>query len=147
MRVLPPWVAGEGRGPSGSRSGFSLIEILAAVVLLGIAVSIAAPQVADISRRMQVDSAAQQVLGALERARTEAIKRNRAVKVTFGEEMYTIQYVGARTLEGARFASAPDSVKFAPFGPPQLGGATFVVEVGTHSETVVLDAAGHATVQ
>ena len=127
--------------------GFSLVEILAAVVLIGIMVSVAAPRVTTLSKRIQLDAAAQQVLGDLQRARTEAIKRNDTVRVTFGETGYTIQYVGARTLDGATFTTAPDSVLFAPFGPPSMGGATFVVAMDGRSKTITLNAAGHAKVQ
>lgn len=133
--------------PRALSAGFTLVEILAAVVVLGIVASIAAPRVRTMAQAIQVDAAARQVAADLERARTEAIKRNASVKVTAGTSGYTIQYIGARDLDGARFISAPDSVKFAPFGPPSLGGASYIVAVGDHARTVTLDAGGHVEVR
>ena len=133
--------------PSAREAGFSLVEILGAIAVLGILASIAAPQVADLSRAMQVDAAAHQLAGDLERARSEAIKRNRSVKLTPGTTTYTIQYIGVEDLGDATLIEAPDSVKFAPFGPVAMGGVQFVLTVGDHAKTVSLDASGHARVE
>lgn len=128
--------------------GFTLVEVMIVVSVLGLLLIILGPRITELSNRMGANAAAQQVLGDLERARTEAIKRNTTVTVEkTGSSTYSIQYVGSRSLDGAIFTSAPDSVVFAAFGPPRLGGATYVVQAGTHTKSVVLNAAGHAKVQ
>lgn len=129
------------------RAGFSLVEILAAITVLGILASIATPRIATMSRSMEVNAAAQQLAGDLERARTEAIKRNRTVKVTPGTTTYTIQYIGVKDLGDATLIEAPDSVKFAPFGPIAMGGVKFVLTLDDHARTVTLDASGHAKIE
>lgn len=133
--------------PATRTPGFSLVEILAAIVVLGILISIAAPEITELTRRIELDGAAQQLVGDLERARSEAIKRNRSVRVTFADSMYTVQYVGARAFDGAKLDVAPDSIRFAPFGPPELGAATFVLRLADRTKTVRLSAAGRARVE
>ncbi|MDX1744527.1 MAG: GspH/FimT family pseudopilin [Halobacteriales archaeon] len=137
------------RQPNSPRaSGFTLLEVMIAVTVLALLLTIMGPQIMQMSNRMEANAAAQQVLGDLERARTEAIKRNTTVSLKkTGDSTYSIQFVGSRALDGAVFASAPDSVAFAAYGPPTLGGETFVVQAGAHTKTVVLNAAGHAKVQ
>lgn len=65
------------------QKGFGLIELVAAVAVLGILVSLAAPSVADIidARRLQV--ALHAVQSRLQQARSEAIKRNRPIAVSY----------------------------------------------------------------
>lgn len=129
--------------------GFTLVEILTAIVVVSILAAIVGPKMVALSTRTHAETAAQQVLGDLERARMEAIKRNTSVTWRkTGPDTYTITYVGARSLDGATFQTAPDSVRFAPFGPVQLGAeSNFVVTAGSYTRTIVLSAAGHAKIQ
>lgn len=136
-------------GASALPRGFTLVEILTAIVVLSILAAIVGPKMVALSSRTHAETAAQQVLGDLERARMEAIKRNTSVTWRkTGPDTYTITYVGARALDGATFQSAPDSVRFAPFGPLQLGaGSNFVVAAGGYTRKIVLTAAGHARIE
>lgn len=131
-----------------SRWGFSLLEILIAVTVMGILAALVGPNVADYVQRTKLDGAAQQLLGDLERARTEAIKRNSAVTLRkTSASAYTITSVGSRSLDGATFTSGSDSVRFAPFGPPTTGSATFVLTGGGRTRTISVNDAGHVSVQ
>jgi type IV fimbrial biogenesis protein FimT len=67
----------------GSRTGgFTLIEMMIAIAVLGLLLGLALPSFNDMIRNARVRAAAETYLGALNLARTEAIKRN--VTVTFG---------------------------------------------------------------
>jgi type IV fimbrial biogenesis protein FimT len=59
--------------------GFTLIEMMVVIALLGVLAALAAPSFANITRRMQVDTVREQFIGSLHLARTEAIRQGRNV--------------------------------------------------------------------
>ena len=79
-------LARRSRNPLGPRfaraAGFTLAEILIVVAILGILAAIAAPSMADMVRAQRLRTAAFDVFAALTLARSEAIKRNKAVTIT-----------------------------------------------------------------
>jgi type IV fimbrial biogenesis protein FimT len=128
--------------------GFTLIELLITVAMIGILTAITLPRIVELSRRVQLDGAAQQLLGDLERSRTEAIKKNQPITLKkTSASNYTITGIGDRTLSGATFSSGADSIRFAPFGPPTTGAATFVLTANGRTKTIAVNGAGHAKVQ
>ena len=131
--------------------GFSLIELLVVLVVIGTALTIALPKAAALRQGMLLDGAAQQVLGDLQRAQFEAIKRNQSLKVVLtGPTSYTVQFIGARELDGGvQFVSAPDTMRFASFGPPALssGPAIYVLRLGSREKRVEVSAAGFLRVR
>jgi type II secretion system protein H len=132
-----------------NRRGFTLLEVLVVVVIIGAVLALAVPPLQAVSQRTELSSGAQQLIGDLRLARTEAIRRNTSVFVArTGSSTYQIQYVGARTLPGeVRFNSGPDTVRFAAFGPVVTGTSTYALRRGTRTMNVVLTAAGHAAAQ
>ncbi|WP_265944223.1 GspH/FimT family pseudopilin [Dechloromonas sp. A34] len=64
-----------------SVSGFTLIELMIAVALLGILLTLAMPSFSDMIRRMRIESAANSLSVALATARSEAVKRGRNISV------------------------------------------------------------------
>jgi prepilin-type N-terminal cleavage/methylation domain-containing protein len=131
------------------RHGVTMIEMLLVVVILGILMAIVAPRFGNMRVKYQVEAAGQQLVRDLNRARTEAVKRNANVwlaKTSTTE--YNLQYVGARALpNNVTFTSGPDTVKFAAFGPAISGAATYVLTLSGINKSVKVNASGFASVQ
>src|SRR5438094_10037688 len=64
------------------RSGFTIIELMTTMVILGILITIAIPSFNDLIVSTRVKGAASDIYGALTFARSEALKRN--INVTVG---------------------------------------------------------------
>ena len=82
------------------RSGFTIIELMTTLVILGILVTIAIPSFNDLIVGTRIKGAASDIYGALTFARSEAIKRN--TNVTVGPLTAGGQWVnGWQVLAGA----------------------------------------------
>jgi type IV fimbrial biogenesis protein FimT len=68
--------------PPGRQHGVTLVELMIVMALLAMLVSFAAPNFQDAIRNAQVRTTAESILNGLQRARSEAILRNRQVKMT-----------------------------------------------------------------
>ena len=67
--------------------GFSLIEMLITLAVLGILFMIGLPSLATWMQNTQVRNSAEAVLAGLQLARTEAVRRNRAVQFTLVDNL------------------------------------------------------------
>jgi prepilin-type N-terminal cleavage/methylation domain-containing protein len=135
---------------SGPRQGFTLVESLIVIALVGFLLAIALPRFAEARLRMQLDTAAHQLAGDLRRAQVEAIKRNQSVKLAMtGPSTYSIDFIGNRSFEGnVTFdVGSADSVRMASFGPPVTGIAAFTVTHSGAQKTVTVSGAGLISVQ
>jgi prepilin-type N-terminal cleavage/methylation domain-containing protein len=149
------------RQGSGARRGFTLVEALIVIVVVGMLLAIAVPRFAEARVRLQLDTAAYQLAGDLRRTQVEAIKLNQTVELaTTGASTYNIQSVPTllaplvtvfhtRSFEGnVTFAAgSAASVRMASFGPPVTGAAAFIVETTTGQKTITVSAAGLVSVQ
>lgn len=119
-----------------------------ATAVLGILLAIAFPDIRGVTLRSQLSSGAEAFAADLNRARTEAVKRNSELTISFdAPDSYTIEHLGPGTLEPLRFESVPEDVTFAPFGPPVTGSAAFVLQAGEFEKTVIMDASGFSHVR
>lgn len=68
--------------PPGQQHGVTLVELMIVLALLSMLVSFAVPNFQDAIRNAQVRATAESILNGLQLARSEAILRNRQVKMT-----------------------------------------------------------------
>ena len=104
-------------------SGFSLTELLVVVAITGILASVAVPSYNDSVERHRLESASEAILSDIRWARSESIKRNLEVRVTFatgGAWSYSINVDPDNTntvlkaVNGSDFSAT--SLPTAPFG-------------------------------
>lgn len=148
----------------GPRSGFTLVEALVVVVLLGLMALIAYPRVSAAMVKNELRSARTTLINMVAAARAASVQSNR---VTWIKRVGNTAYVGAtprlvsdgvstvdtigpvRNL-GAGYGvtiSGVDSIQFDPRGfGTDLGGSTsIVVSRDGHSSTIIIDGLGRVT--
>ena len=122
------------RNDAESQRGFTLLELLVVIVVLGLALGLVAATAPAESPAVRLDSAAARVAGALRLARTEAITRDRPVGVLLDPRRRTLRIesapawrlpVGVAVLPDG--ASGPVQVTFAPDGTAAGGPVVLAV--------------------
>jgi prepilin-type N-terminal cleavage/methylation domain-containing protein len=83
MRRQLPHRASQPSDPGGDRNGFSLIEIVIVIAVIGLTALVAIPNLQRERVKARGKSAMLQVIGMVELARGEALKRHSPVGVTF----------------------------------------------------------------
>jgi type IV fimbrial biogenesis protein FimT len=87
-------------------AGFSLIELMVSVVVLGILASIAVPSFQTWLRNTQIRNAAESITNGMQRARAEAVSRNTNVSFVMGiDSSWTISVVSPASTIDQRLAS------------------------------------------
>jgi type IV fimbrial biogenesis protein FimT len=80
--------------PKTKSPGFSLVELMITIVVLGILVSLGMPSFREMLRNAEIRAAAESVTNGLQRARAEAVARNANVKFVLGTgSSWTVDYV------------------------------------------------------
>jgi prepilin-type N-terminal cleavage/methylation domain-containing protein len=136
------------RTPSARRAGMTLVELMVAVSVLAVGTSIAIPRITSIRDQLTLEAAAQELVHQLNLTRSEAIKRNQPTSFyRRSASTFQVGTLTARALPGhVTFASgAPDSVRYASFGPPVTGAVTIPLQVGARTRVVRINAAGYAS--
>lgn len=72
--------------PNFKQTGFTLVELLIAVAVIGITASIAAPSYNAFIANTKIRTTAESIINGLQLARAEAIKRNLAVTFTLNND-------------------------------------------------------------
>jgi type IV fimbrial biogenesis protein FimT len=76
------WAAGCGRfAPLHRHAGLTLLELLVAVALMALILGIGAPSFREFQRNSRLTSVANDLLGAVQLARTEAVKRQKPISL------------------------------------------------------------------
>ena len=137
-----------------SRSGFSLIELLIAVTLLGLLLAIAAPRVQEASTTQNVRSARAAVANLYARARIYAVQQRVPVTLQFGDSTAWItaplgaglDTIGSVAQLGREFGvavAASGSVSISPLGMVNAGTPiTVTVTKGSHSDSLAISGYG-----
>jgi len=143
-----------------SRSGFTLIEALIVVVVLGLIMVIGYPKVGAAMAKTDLRSARTTVINLMATARAASVQTNRRTWIKFeGNKAYVLARprqdgaAGADTVGtvqdlsaqyGVTLATGADSIQFDPRGfGANLGDTSSVtLSRNSHTETVTLDGLG-----
>ncbi len=162
---------GDSTGPSGmpvdtrTSRGFTLVEVVIVVLILGILAAVAAPRFAGALHRARAEEAAKRIQVDLGYAREKAISSSSPLTVSFTPltDDYTIPVLADLNRPGRQYAVALNSspynaalvsatlggdgdVQFDRYGIPDSGG-TITVESGGYQQTVTVNAdTGKATI-
>lgn len=63
--------------------GFTLLELIIAVTVFGVLVAVGLPLLTDVTKNSGLRASAQELYGHFQRAKSEAVKRNRPVAIVF----------------------------------------------------------------
>lgn len=70
--------------PKRKSFGFSLVELMVGIVIVGVLVTLAMPSFQDVLRNAEVRNAAESITNGMQRARAEAVARNTPVQFVLG---------------------------------------------------------------
>jgi len=71
------------RKDKNKNKGFTLVEVMIVLVIIGIMAGIAAPQVMSWLPNMRLNAEARDLFSAMQRAKVEAVRRNTCVSISF----------------------------------------------------------------
>jgi type IV fimbrial biogenesis protein FimT len=137
------------RRAGGAHHGFTLVELLVVVAIVAVSATLAAPSFAQMIANYRVRGAADGILGALNFARTEALRRNTPVAfaLSSGGSGWSVSQLSTSTTLQSR--SAGDVPGLSVTSSSSATSVTFLanglIQSGTQlSELTVASAVGNA---
>jgi type IV fimbrial biogenesis protein FimT len=121
--------------------GFTLVETMVVVVMLGLLLVVAIPNFANSNRRRRAEAAAEEISTTLQIARQRAIATRVPFRVVFDETEET--YWSERSANDSTWVRDPDEVHTLPTGvdwSPRAGGDLSNADVEFESRGTVLTA-------
>jgi len=109
----------------GAMQGVSLLEMLIAMAILGIIVSVAIPSMSEFGANQRLIGAAEQVFGHIQQARAESIARNAAVYVNFSANGTTTWTYGMALATGCTLTTIDPATAGACYITVNDGDTTF----------------------
>lgn len=95
--------------PRQALTGFTLVELMITLLVIGVLAAIAVPSFADLLERNRVVGTAQSVKSELLHARSEAIKRSCEVEVTVGSgSVWTLNTIYCGDSDDSSSLSSPE---------------------------------------
>lgn len=112
MPGTPIYSADTNRHPCARQRGFSLVELMMAIVLIAISVALAIPSYQVMADKRLLANGAEQLLGFIEFTRGEAIKRSQVVTLSYARTANDNWCVGA--VLGATACDCTETTPGAP---------------------------------
>ena len=138
----------------GPRAGFTLIEILIAITIMGLMLAIALPRVRDNATRGDVQGARGELTNLYQRARVTALQQRKTATLQVSGNMAWVAIplgagtdtVGAVVDLAGRYgvaAAASQLVRVSPTGLVNAGTPiTMIVSKGYHADTLTISGYG-----
>jgi prepilin-type N-terminal cleavage/methylation domain-containing protein len=138
------------------RRGFTLIEIVLVLVVMGLAFGIALPRLNALQNSLAVSRAAEEIVAAHRRARVIAVLRSRPVVLSVSADTLTIRLEGASTdvwgssgpaAAGVALSGPTRRITFSPVGLAMgVSNASFPLARGSATRTVIVSRLGRIRV-
>ncbi len=128
----------------GNSVGFSLLELLVVLILLGFMAGVAAPSVGRFMNTLAFKKQISKVMAVMRHARLMAVTKGKPVRMRVLDDSKTLHFSGAFAKdkdlglgEDGRITMKPEFIKFAPDGHATPG--ELELRVGGRHQKIIID--------